>query len=222
MSHRETIFVIVAHSDDQILGPGGTLAKYAREGKRIITIIFSYGEVSHFYFKKEVIAKMRIKEAEDADKIIGGSEVIFFGINEGKFKEEFEKGDFKTRLQELFFKYKPNKIFTHSITESHPDHRAVHDAVLKTYDELAKKELFETEIYSFALYGIRWKISKEPRLIVNISKEFPKKLEAIRAFKSQHTIPLWWLWLKWMVYYKAIISGLKIHSRFAEEFYKLR
>lgn len=39
----ERILVIVAHSDDQMLGPGGTLVKYAKEGKEIHTVIFSYG-----------------------------------------------------------------------------------------------------------------------------------------------------------------------------------
>jgi ribonucleotide reductase alpha subunit len=93
---------------------------------------------------------------------------------------------------------------------------------LETYDELAEKKLFEADIFSFALYGIKLKLSREPRLIVDISNQFTTKLKAIKAFKSQHTIPLWWLWLKWMVYYKAIISGLKIRTRFAEEFYKIR
>lgn len=219
---KETILVVVAHSDDQILGPGGTLSKYIEEGKQIKTIIFSYGEMSHFYFKPDVIAKMRKQEAEDADKILGGSGVEFFGISEGKFKSEFENGDFKSKLQKRILSYKPTKIFTHAKSESHPDHKAVHDLLLDSYDELHKKQLFTTDVYVFALYGLKLTISKSPRLMVDISKYFSKKLEALRAFKSQHTIPLWWLWLKWAVYYKAFISGLKLKTKFAEEFYKVR
>jgi len=224
MSHmrKETILVVVAHSDDQILGPGGTLAKYIEEGKRVKTIIFSYGEMSHPYFKPEVIAKMRVKEAEDADKILGGDGVEFYGLPEGKFRTEFKKKNYSSKLKKAILDYKPIKIFTHANSESHPDHRAVHDLLLESYDDLHSKKLFTTDVYVFALYGIKLTISKSPRLIIDISKYFSKKTNALRAFKSQHTIPLWWLWLKWAVYYKAFVSGLKLRVRFAEEFYKIR
>lgn len=223
MSEKETILVAVAHSDDQILGAGGAMAKYASEGKEIITLIFSYGELSHFYFKRDIIAKMRVKESQNADKVIGGNKVIFFGVKEGKFKDDFKERNLKSKLQEILLKYKPERIFTHSNYDSHPDHRAVTDILLDSYDDLEKRNKFKTDIYSFALYGLKFKLSKEPRLVIDISKKyFRKKLDALKEFKSQHTIPLWWLWLKWAVYYKAFISGLKHNMRFAEEFYKLR
>jgi len=223
MSSKETVLVVVAHSDDQILGAGGAVAKYVEEGKKIITVIFSYGELSHFYFKREIIAKMRVKESQDADKIIGGDGVIFFGVKEGKFKDDFKKRNLKSRMQEIIMKHRPEKIITHGRSDSHPDHRAVHDLLLDAYDDLAKRDLFKTDVYVFALYGIKFKVDKEPRMVIDISKKyFRKKLKALGAFKSQHTTPLWWLWLKWAVYYKAFISGMKHSVRFAEEFYKVR
>ena len=40
---KNTVLVICAHPDDEIIGAGGTIATYAREGKDVITIIFSNG-----------------------------------------------------------------------------------------------------------------------------------------------------------------------------------
>ncbi|MFA4887817.1 MAG: PIG-L family deacetylase, partial [Candidatus Nanoarchaeia archaeon] len=40
---KETILVFAAHPDDEIIGVGGTIAKYAQEGKDVIVTIFSDG-----------------------------------------------------------------------------------------------------------------------------------------------------------------------------------
>ena len=106
---KESVFVICAHSDDQILGPGGTLAKYAKEGKEIFTIIFSYGETSHFWLKKKVSAEIRVKEAQNADKVIGGSGVVFFGLKEGKFFEEVKNKDIKDKVKKLLKEKKSSR-----------------------------------------------------------------------------------------------------------------
>ncbi|MDO8660733.1 MAG: PIG-L family deacetylase, partial [Candidatus Woesearchaeota archaeon] len=81
----QTILTICAHNDDQIVGAGGTLAKYAAEGKRIRTVICSFGESSHPHLKREIIVERRVKESLRADKILGGSGVAYFGLAEGKF-----------------------------------------------------------------------------------------------------------------------------------------
>lgn len=214
-----SILVIVAHSDDQILGPGGTLAKYASEGKDVHTIIFSYGEMSHPHFKRDVIASMRVKEAREADNIIGGKGVTFFGIDEGKFYAQAKEHAIVSKLQDMFLHLKPAKIFTHSSSESHPDHVAVNKLVLQAYDELHKKGLFSSSVYSFGLYGFRFKSKQQVKLIVDIARFFPKKLQAIKSFKSQK---LTLSWLRWIVYWKALTAGLKNKVRFAEEFIKER
>ena len=66
---KDTIMVMCAHSDDQIIGPGGTLTKYAKQGKIIITVIFSYGELSMPHIKKEIAIKTRVDEAKAAETI---------------------------------------------------------------------------------------------------------------------------------------------------------
>ncbi len=67
---KDTILVVCAHNDDQLFGAGGTLAKYVKEGKRVVVVIFSYGELSHPWLKKDSIQKTRLDECEESDKII--------------------------------------------------------------------------------------------------------------------------------------------------------
>ena len=74
------VWVICAHNDDQTIGAGGTLIKYAREGHDIVTVIFSHGETSIPLQKSEITIQTRIQEAEESDKIMNGKRLIFLGL----------------------------------------------------------------------------------------------------------------------------------------------
>lgn len=215
-----TVLVIVAHSDDQVLGPGGTIAKYASEGEKVYTFIASFGESSHPHFKKEIISKIRVDEAKKADKLLGGSGVFFIGARDGKLKED--RDIIKKEVRRAILKYKPKKIITHAEDDALPDHVLVNKVILEVYDELKNKKLLSSNIgiYSFGVWRF-FKLTNRlsPKLFVDISDFFQKKLEVLEVFKSQKSSMIL---LKWSVYLKAIIAGLKHKSQFAEEFHKLR
>lgn len=218
---EETILVIVAHPDDQIFGPGGSLAKYSLEGKSVRTIIASYGEKSHPHFKPDVIRDIRIKESERADRIIGGKGIEYWGAKEGKFNSEIKTLHLRDRLIDILKTYKPIKIFTHARNETHPDHVAINEFVLSCYDEVSKdNDWFNPPVYTFTVWNyFRFKKRDVPRLVVDISNTFKIKLEALSFFKSQI---ITMINLKWSVYLKAFTVGFRNGSSFAEEFYKVR
>ena len=56
LTQQDRILILAPHPDDEILGVGGTIAKYSKEGKNNYVVIFSYGEVSHL---KEEIIKLK-------------------------------------------------------------------------------------------------------------------------------------------------------------------
>ncbi len=74
---KETVLVLGAHSDDFVIGAGGTIANYVNEGKRVISISFSYGEMSHPWLKEEAVQDMRTEEAFEASKVLK-CQTIFF------------------------------------------------------------------------------------------------------------------------------------------------
>ena len=101
LAKEENILVFCSHSDDQIIGPGGTLAKYAKDGKKVYSYIFSYGELTHPHFKRKVIVKIRVEESKKADTDINGAGVAFFGLPEGKFLEEARKHRLKKKIKSI-------------------------------------------------------------------------------------------------------------------------
>jgi LmbE family N-acetylglucosaminyl deacetylase len=213
---KENILIICAHNDDPVFGMGGTIAKYAKEGKTVKTVIFSFGEQSHPHLKPEVITKMRVKESLKSDKIIGGKGITYLGLKEGRFPEEIEKKGVKNIIRKIIEKEKPGKIFTHSINDAHHDHRAVYHFVKQLTDEIN----YKGDIYLFGVWSpVRIKNRNLPKMVVDVTKTFSKKIEAIKAHESQQmTI----FSLLWNVYMKAITNGYSHNCKYAEVFYKLK
>jgi len=213
----KNILVICAHPDDEAFGAGGTVAKYAGEGYRVDVVIFSYGEQSHPWLKKHFVVKTRIAESKEAGKVLKTRSLLFFGLREGHFQEDAIKESVYGRIAGIIRQKKPLKIFTHSIDDPHPDHKIVHEVVL---DSL-KKSKHKCDVYTFDIWnpaniGKR----KSPRLYVDISKTFGRKIEALKCFKSQTINAM--VPLLWSVYTRAITNGIKNRTKFAEVFYKVK
>ncbi len=208
----ENILIFCAHSDDEIVGMGATIPKYVQEGKKVIVVIFSFGEKSHPHYKEEIISQIRLKETKHIDRFIGRKS-LFFGLTEGRIKEEAEKFKIDKRIESLINYFKPTKIFTLSELDPHPDHRAVHEVVVKTLNKIK----YKGDLYAFEV----WNIVNEnkPVMYVDISDTFDLKLRTLKQFRSQW-LSIYLLWIP--VYIRARLNGLKNNCKYAEKFYKLK
>tara|TARA_Y100000031_G_scaffold114002_1_gene125990 strand:+ start:375 stop:1034 length:660 start_codon:yes stop_codon:yes gene_type:complete len=217
---KQTILVLCAHSDDQIFGPGATLAKYAKQGKRIITVIFSYGEFSMPHIKKEIAIKTRVDEAKKADKIIGGSGVFFLGLDELNLTKDAYSKNIPKKLIEFIKKYKPGKIFTHSFDDPHPNHREVY----KLVDQVLDRINYQEELYTFDVWNpFNFRKRHYPKLYVDVTKTFKTKLRAVGCFESQLSLTTFFNYFPLiMMYIKALINGFRIDGKYAERFLKIK
>ncbi|MBW3019505.1 PIG-L family deacetylase [Candidatus Woesearchaeota archaeon] len=212
----KTILAIGAHNDDPAIGAGGTLAKYAEKGYRIRTVIMSFGVASNLYLKPEVIAETRAKESIEGDKILGGDGLIYFDLKEGKFPKEIKEKNVAKKLAEIIKKENPVMIFTHGLDDIHPDHRAVY----KLVEKLVFSGKITCPVYAFDVWSLfRFRKRNIPKMVVDVSKTFNKKIKSILAHESQ-TAPL--ALLLWKIVLKDWLSGLFYGGRYAEVFYRLK
>jgi len=219
MPKKETVLVIVAHNDDHIIGAGGTLAKYAAEGKKIRTIIFSYGEGSHPHLKPEVIIERRYKESIESDKILGGSGLVYLGLKEGRFLEEYKKQKLKNKLAYLIKHERPSKIFTLGPDDVHPDHNAVYQIVT----DLINEGTITCDVYAFEVWSaVKVRKRDVPKLVVDVSSTYKTKVEALVAHKSQfqHLSPFMTVF-RFTSWLHALMHGWTNNCTYAEVFYKL-
>jgi LmbE family N-acetylglucosaminyl deacetylase len=213
---RETIMVICAHPDDEILGVGGTIAKYSQEGKRIISVIFSYGEKSHWWMQKKYTIETRVNESKEAGKVVGTYKTIFLGLKDFELKEEVKRKRNLALLEKVILKYRPSKIFTHSPDDMiYADHKAVWDSV----EKVTKRTGYRGSIYVFNIWAHDIRISKSPKLFVDISGTFWIKWKALKMFRSQH---IYIVQLYPGLLWNAFRNGLINRCRFAEVFTKIK
>lgn len=210
----KSVLVLSAHNDDQVIGAGGTLVKYAKRGAIVKSIIFSFGESSHPHLKPEVIIQRRIKESLDADRIIGGAGVAYLGLKEGEFKAEFDRKGTRERLLEIIEKDNPVKIFTHSINDPHPDHRAIANLVVELLPKI------KCPVYTFEVWTpFRLRNRYKPKLLEDVSATFATKIKSILAHKSQR-VAIANLILS--IFVKGKIHGISYGYKYAEVFDKLQ
>lgn len=215
---KEKILVICAHNDDQIIGCGGTFAKYVREGKIVKTIVFAYGEKSHPHYKPQIIKKQRVKEAIESDKILKGKGIKFLGLKDAQFEKEIKEKNIKELIFNLINKEKPNKIFTHSDDDFHPDHNSVY----KLMKEMISEKKITCDVYTFDVWNIiKLKKRDLPKLVVDISDTYKIKSEALKVHKSQYNLP-GIIGLRWRMFIHALINGLNHGYKYAEVFYKIK
>ena len=213
MRKKEKIIIFCAHSDDEIIGTGGLIAKYAKEGKDVIVVIFSYGEMSSPWLRKDVLIRERVLEAKKIAKFIGVKQFYFLGIEDLNFEADIERKNSKEKVKNLILKYNSVKVFTHSSLDQHKDHKAVSKVVESALEDIKK----DIPLFAFEIWNI--KNETHPRMYVDISETFNKKIDAIKKFKSQrhYTYPL-----LIPVYFKARIIGLLNGYKYGERFYKIR
>lgn len=215
MSSPKRVLVFCAHSDDQAIGAGGYIAKLAKEGAQIMTMVCSFGEQSHPHLERIHVRKTRVLESKKADKILSGHGVLFIGLREGKFLEDYHNRKLHAKMLHHLRTFNPDLILTHASDDPHPDHRAVYEIILRLYTDAS----LHCEMYSFNVWNLFNLKRSAPKVIVDITGTFKRKLDAIAAFRSQ-SIAL--AVLLGPVYCKAIFWGWRRGCRYAECFYKVR
>ncbi len=209
----KTVLIFAGHGDDEAIGMGGTIIRLAKDGYNIIEIIFSAGQKSHPHYIEDVIIKKRIQEAEGIGKQFGIKQFIFFGLEDGKIKQEIQEKNIKERVRRIIKKYKPKKIYVTSEFDPHPDHRAVNEAVMDVINDLD----YKADVYAYEV----WNVVKEnkPVTYVDISEYFKAKLAMMKAFRSQvHFVYTLFI----PAYIRAKLYGMKNNCKYAEKFYKIK
>ncbi len=215
MKNKETILVFASHGDDEVIGCGGTISKYSKEGKEVITIVFSSGEKSSPWLKGEYLVETRRDEVKRIGAFIGSKQTVFFGLKDTKLKEEVENPKVKRAIINIIKHFKPTSIFTHSKYDPHPDHKAVNKIVFETLNYLDKDK--KINVYVFEVWNVL--NETQPRMYVDVTETFGKKIEAMKKFRSQR----FYVYLLMLpVIIRAIFSGFHAKCRYAERFYKIR
>lgn len=195
------ILVVSPHTDDGELGCGGSMAKFVREGSRVVHLVF-------FDEKKQSIEILR--EFERSNDILG----ISAGNRMIKKLEirSYEKS--RQKILDLMIdverKLKPDLIFLPSSKDFHQDHMTISREGLRAFK-------FST-IFG---YEEPWNhLSFETSCFIEILEEdLLKKLQALNHYSSQKSH---YYFSEEILRSLALVRGMQIKSRYAEAFEVMR
>jgi LmbE family N-acetylglucosaminyl deacetylase len=188
----QQVMVVVAHPDDMEFGCAGTVAKFIKEGKRVVLIQCTSGDkgTARRDITSEELSAIRETEEREACRRLGVSEVRFLRLGDGELVPDLT---FREKIVRCIREYRPDIVITHDPFRPyslHADHRAVGittvDAVYPTardplyFPEHAESGLEPHKVAELWLFGAEY-----PDTYVDISETFDAKLDALRAHKSQ-------------------------------------
>jgi LmbE family N-acetylglucosaminyl deacetylase len=122
---------VLAHPNDESLGIGGTLAKYAGEGVETYLVTATRGERGRFGQSGEkpppdVVGRVREAELREAARVLGVCEVNFLDYYDGDL-DQVNVTESVARIAEHLRRVKPHVVITFGPEGAygHPDHIAI-------------------------------------------------------------------------------------------------
>lgn len=182
------ILVVLPHPDDETFGCGGTIALHTAAGTPVTYVCGTLGEMGRnmgrpFFANRETLRSVREKELRDACEALGIRDLRMLGLRDKTV--EFEDIEvLSNRILEIILELRPSLIITHYPGYGvHPDHNALARATVRAVEKLPIAE--RPPIYAMAITRERFKQLGQPDVEIDIQSVSDKKMEAIRAHRSQ-------------------------------------
>ena len=143
-THTPTILLVHAHPDDETSTTGGTIARYAAAGVRVVLVTCTNGELGdsaeghtpdHEDHSTEAVVAHRMEELDESVRILGISRLVLLGYHDsgmmGWLQNEMEGAFWSTpvseaaaRLAEVIDEEQPDVVITYDENGfyGHPDH----------------------------------------------------------------------------------------------------
>lgn len=182
------ILVFAAHPDDAELGCAGTIIKHVEMGYKVGVVDLTKGELG-----TRGTIETREEEAKTAATLLGIHVRENLSMQDGFFENVLEN---QLKVIQAIRKYQPEIIIANAIEDRHPDHgraaRLISDSFFKS--GLAKiettwdGELQEAWRPKWIYHYIQDRYIK-PDFVIDISDFMDRKIEAIKAFKTQFHDP---------------------------------
>ena len=182
------ILAFGAHPDDVEISCGGTLLRYADEGKHIAIVDLTRGELG-----TRGSGDLRMEECKAASQILGLVDRVNLGMADGFFEEN---EDHLHQIIREIRHFRPKLIFANSIRDRHPDHgRAA--ALVARAAFLSGLPKINTERNGISQEAYRapmllhyiQDIYIEPDVVLDVSAYAEEKIKVVQCFSSQFFDP---------------------------------
>lgn len=189
----ESAMVIVAHPDDAEFSVAGTVAAWTKAGCRVTYVLCTDGNAGSHEpgMTREKLAEIRRAEQRAACAVLGVSEVVFLGYDDGQLEPSLSlRRDLVRAIRhykpEVVIAYDPRRIFSGDRYINHPDHRAAAQAALDAVAPASGMPLLWPEVGPpHRVHKVYIRGTEEANLWVDVTGTIDQKIEALRQHVSQ-------------------------------------
>ena len=178
------VLAFAAHPDDVELCAGGTICKLVDQGYGVGIVDMTRGELG-----SRGTAETRMQEAADAAEILGISYRTNLGFPDGNIPRD---ADARRAVIHEIRKHRPTLLLINAPECRHPDHCAAAELVADAafYSGLRKIDTDDLEPWrpQYVLHYMQ-AIEFDPTIIVDVSGVWERRMEAMRAYKTQFHNP---------------------------------
>lgn len=174
--------VIAPHPDDAELAMGGTIAKMIESGWDVIVVDLTDGEPTPFGSRDQ-----RHQETMLASRILNIEERICLEMPNRYLQANLEN---RKKLAEIIRLNQPDMLFGPMTPDYHPDHveaaKMVEGARFEAkFEKTDMKGVPHWTVRQYCYYGTHRKLYDKPSFVVDVTGQWDRKIEAIRAYESQ-------------------------------------
>ena len=180
---NDRLLIIGAHPDDEVLGPGGTAARLARDGWEVFALIVTEGCSTQYPDRPDLIARKQT-EARRAAAVIGMKDVFFGGLPDMRL-DGLPSLEVARCIEPHVRQLQPRWVFTHAEDDVNLDHGVVHRATLVACRPHAQPSIERLLAYptpSSSEWGSR---PFAPDTYFDVTGFLDTKIDAFRAYETE-------------------------------------
>jgi N-acetylglucosamine malate deacetylase 1 len=175
------VVVLAPHMDDEIIGPGGAVARHVIANSSVTFVFMTDGMAGDPQAtdpaSKKLLADKRKEESRRAGEVIGVRDLVFLDGPDGGLADTPEM---VAALEKILAAKKPLVIYVPAVTDNHRDHWGTNRILRKAIDRLPAAETRDLLIRGYEV----WTPLPANRM-VDITDVADKKRAAIDLFVSQ-------------------------------------
>ncbi|MDD2798962.1 MAG: PIG-L family deacetylase [Bacteroidales bacterium] len=181
----KNILIIAPHPDDEVLGCGGVMDKYAKEGKSVYALIMTRGDAK--LYSDERIAKGRA-QAKESHAVLGVKETFFFDYPAPNL-DITSRAEMSVAISGLIKKLSIDTLFIPHRGDIHHDHYAVFNAAIvagRPVGDYTVKRIYAYETLSETEWAAPFGDDAFiPTHFINIEDNLSAKLKAMECYSGQ-------------------------------------
>lgn len=181
---NKIILVVAAHTDDEALGCGGTIARHVSEGDEVHLLFMTDGVGSR---KENNDGTKRLGAANEAAKILGVSSFTNLNFPDNTM-DSIPLLDIVKEIEVQISELEPEVIYTHHIGDLNIDHQITHKAVLtacRPQPGFSVKEIYAFEVLSSTEWQAPGVMPFIPSVFVDIVDYLAIKLKVLESYEEE-------------------------------------